>query len=401
MKTFQAVPLMSISDRQLDYNCKITSVVLDEPATVSIPNILAGCNSAEKAFNVLPPGGWNCREYNTPKVCLHKIEGDVRVFSSLGIILIGDTVVLESLYNVYPNTPRVGALVRQRSSASIELDLTDIIGHYMTSACAHMLAGYTANRNYFHYLYDIISCFEFIASCRYSQLLDFDLLLPACRSPFQSEILDLVMSRLSLSKKTHLVSEDSIIYATTLYYTTGNRMPYNPRPAYVSFMRSLTHFAADSISIARMRELDKLSSKVYFSRKDASPMRRVLNEDDIESLMIRNGYTVLRGRDLTVSEKIYISSKATVIAGQYGAGHTNMVFAPKGAFLLDIQRQDIVNFNYRRLAGAAMQRYACLVGEISSTYLDRVNDKINLSYKEWSVNIDVLQQAVDDISRYF
>jgi len=75
---------------------------------------------------------------------------------------------------------------------------------------------------------------------------------------------------------------------------------------------------------------------VYISRRGAESFRRLSNEDEVEAIMMRLGFVVVRSEDLSFDEQVATFARARVIAGPHGAGLINAVFAPAGCLVLDI-----------------------------------------------------------------
>ena len=75
---------------------------------------------------------------------------------------------------------------------------------------------------------------------------------------------------------------------------------------------------------------------VYISRRGTESFRHLRNEDDVEAVMMRLGFVVVRTEDLSFDEQVATFARARVIAGPHGAGLNNAIFAPAGCLVLDI-----------------------------------------------------------------
>jgi capsular polysaccharide biosynthesis protein len=75
---------------------------------------------------------------------------------------------------------------------------------------------------------------------------------------------------------------------------------------------------------------------VYISRRGTESFRHLRNEDEVEAVMMRLGFAVLRTEDLSFDEQVATFARARVIAGSHGAGLNNAVFAPAGCLVVDI-----------------------------------------------------------------
>ena len=80
-----------------------------------------------------------------------------------------------------------------------------------------------------------------------------------------------------------------------------------------------------------------LPSRIYVSRRGIDSLFRTLcNEDEVEAVMIRLGFAVVRPQDLSFDEQVATFARARIIAGPHGAGLTNAAFAPRGCLVIDI-----------------------------------------------------------------
>ncbi len=86
--------------------------------------------------------------------------------------------------------------------------------------------------------------------------------------------------------------------------------------------------------------------KIFISRSGAK--RRILNEFEIfTSLFEHLGFILLNPDTLSFSEQLRIFAGADVIAGEHGAAHTNVLFAPPGCLVIEIfQRREDASFYY-------------------------------------------------------
>jgi hypothetical protein len=75
---------------------------------------------------------------------------------------------------------------------------------------------------------------------------------------------------------------------------------------------------------------------VYISRRGTESFRHLSNEDEVEAVMMRLGFAVVRTEDLSFDEQVATFARARVIAGPHGAGLNNAAFAPAGCLVLDI-----------------------------------------------------------------
>jgi len=102
---------------------------------------------------------------------------------------------------------------------------------------------------------------------------------------------------------------------------------------------------------------------VFVSRRDSS-LRVMHNEAELEAALKPLGFATFVAGEAPVTEQIRVFSRARAIVGAHGAGLTNLVFAPPGAFVLEIATPGSVGMEeFRFIAGAMGQRIVTLVAE--------------------------------------
>jgi hypothetical protein len=101
--------------------------------------------------------------------------------------------------------------------------------------------------------------------------------------------------------------------------------------------------------------------RVYVTRRLAAK-RRLLNESEIEPLLEQHGFIIAELETLSFAEQVRLFAQAEIIVGPHGAGLTNMVWAPPGCKVMEVQHPDYVNVMYYMLAEVLQQRYWCCLG---------------------------------------
>jgi len=105
------------------------------------------------------------------------------------------------------------------------------------------------------------------------------------------------------------------------------------------------------------------SDLLYASRRDAT-RRRMLNEADLEAALADRGFRIIVPGQMPVNEQIAAFSRARLIVAPHGAALANLMFAPRGAAVIEIATPSIVHMNdFRTIAAHLGQRIATLVVE--------------------------------------
>jgi len=75
--------------------------------------------------------------------------------------------------------------------------------------------------------------------------------------------------------------------------------------------------------------------RLYISRAKA-PLRRVLNEHEVEKLLGKYGFETILAEDLSYSQQTEIFSQASHVIGAHGAGLTNILFCNPGLAVIEL-----------------------------------------------------------------
>ncbi|MGV3524997.1 MAG: glycosyltransferase family 61 protein [Candidatus Sericytochromatia bacterium] len=201
--------------------------------------------------------------------------------------------------------------------------------------------------NYHHWLIETLPALlayradPIAAQCR--------LLLPDAPQPFQSETLDL----LGIAPASCLRFDGGDWRFDTLYVP--------PRGRFEAALLRQTQRALQAA--AGVRPAARGHKRYYLSRQDAR-QRQVSNEAEVIRALEPLGFDILQPGRLSLREQIEIFADAAVIAGPHGAGLTNLLFAPPGCLLLDLQPEPTAqhppNHCFWVLATALEQPYSYL-----------------------------------------
>jgi hypothetical protein len=101
--------------------------------------------------------------------------------------------------------------------------------------------------------------------------------------------------------------------------------------------------------------------RLWISRNRAR-YRRLQNEDEIFAILTRSGFEKVELEELTFRQQVDIFSQAGAVAGPHGAGMTDLLFAPRGARVLEIFPPEFVNPVFYSMANSLDQEYYYLTG---------------------------------------
>lgn len=146
----------------------------------------------------------------------------------------------------------------------------------------------------------------------------------------------------------------------------------------LEFMRRLV-FDGYGIAPAHVKR------RLYVTRADTKK-RRIANETELSPLLAARGFEAVAPGRLPLADQAALFAGAEAILGAHGAGLTNILFAPKGARVIEIFPADKVKNTYFLLAKSAGLSYRGVIGSKGSR-------------REWfSVAARQVEQALESLS---
>jgi len=286
-----------------------------------------------------------------------KIIGDLRLAATENDIVIGG---LQALFSC--EKPAGHYLLKRRRFR--------LPRHHAGTA---LLLGASNSDNYYHWLIDSLPRWKLLQAAGWRDY-DFVLLHSQPRA-FQEETLDWLgvpaAKRLRCSKNFIHQFDQLVVPA----------MPFPPEevsPWACAWLRSLLPVKPDG------------PEKIFLSRRGAG-RRQLVNEAELQTALAAQGFVSIQPETLSVAEQAHFLSAARCVVAPHGAGLTNLVFSPPGAFLLELFHPQHKNHCYKNIAQAAGHRYASLDGQaIPHADAGRL---------DYSVDIPAVLQLIEQNSR--
>ena len=85
------------------------------------------------------------------------------------------------------------------------------------------------------------------------------------------------------------------------------------------------------------------SKRIYLSRRNPKRPRRVLNEDQLASILKSFEFEIVDTEKMTFSEQVAMISQAEFLIGPSGAGMIHSLFLPEGSTVLELFPADYIN----------------------------------------------------------
>lgn len=101
--------------------------------------------------------------------------------------------------------------------------------------------------------------------------------------------------------------------------------------------------------------------RLYVARGDTRH-RRILNEDELTAALSRHGFETVRPEALDLDEQLALFAEAELVVGAFGAGLTNIIFAPTNARVVELSHEAAIHPMFALVAAHLGQSYAQLLG---------------------------------------
>ncbi|WP_174300512.1 DUF563 domain-containing protein [Caulobacter sp. S45] len=138
--------------------------------------------------------------------------------------------------------------------------------------------------------------------------------------------------------------------------------------------------------------------RLWISREQLSPKRRVANMADLEGVLDSAGLERANLEHMSASEQIEMFAEAELVVGVHGAGLANMIFCPADCRLLIIEKPFNVFLGLARtftvLAEACELRHEVLVADVDVQLDTDYNDMLNAHNQDVVIDPDQLAAAL-------
>jgi len=133
--------------------------------------------------------------------------------------------------------------------------------------------------------------------------------------------------------------------------------------------------------------------KIYLSRRSSQlKKRKLLNQNEIETLFIKRGYEIVDMADLSFEQQVSLFESASHIAGVSGASFSNLVFANKNCHVIllapSVANAEIIFENLARSIG--INNFFPVLGDVDSTH-----NPITV-HSDFTINPEILLTYLQD-----
>jgi hypothetical protein len=316
-----------------------------------------------------PNGGWSDQNFRIDNRATLSIP-EATVHTDQGIITFQGCVLKDSIRLADVKFLNAEWIASQRLSLAFSPSASGV------DQASYHFAGYPGNRNYAHWVVDILPTLPLGKSDANGLV---HLLMPEIICKWQTGYLDLLPE---LNRRMLFVGQQTSVTCRTLMCASQavTDSGHFPNPERMILINELVRRTNKKVPHRR---------RIYVSRQDSSA-RRLLNEQEVILLVESLGFDVIQTSRMLVEEQIDAFSSCDMVVGPHGAGMANVIFCRPGTPFLELMTDSYVQWSMRRLASVSSLRYGCVLGhEIGSSTVQQE--------KSWVVDVDLVRQAIIEV----
>ena len=201
-----------------------------------------------------------------------------------------------------------------------------------------LLTGGAGNRNYFHWLFDVLPRIEIVKNIINLNDIDF-FLIPNLSYKFQRETLDLINipsnKRISSLKNRHIECDQIIV--SDHPYVIKNNASKEIQDIPIWILSWLRKTLSKDINLKD----NNFPDKVYLDRSDASPnikkLRKIINEEEVVAELKEKNFKIIQLSNYSFLDQMKIFYNVKTLVGLHGAGFANVIFSQKDLRVLEIK----------------------------------------------------------------
>lgn len=246
-----------------------------------------------------------------------------------------------------------------------------------------LLSGGGANKNYYHWLFDVLPRI-FLVSKKY-KIKDINFfLLPSYQEHFQKDTLRLLgiqKDRVLESKYFRHFSCDTIISSDHPYrFSLNAKKDVENIPIWISKWLRKNFLKKKKITFFKKIYIDRRPKKID------KYGRSIINNIEVKSFLEKKGFKSIYLEDYSFLDQVNIFSNAQIIVGLHGAGFANIVFCKRKTAIIEIM-SITTNNQIKNLANQNNLNYSNLIGDsVSKTLGQQGNLVISLNLLQNKLN---------------
>lgn len=150
-------------------------------------------------------------------------------------------------------------------------------------------------------------------------------------------------------------------------------------------------------SIQHLRKFMPFSStktpeRIFISRA-GSRRRKLLNEAEIESFLMTQGFSTIQPGELSVEQQMRLFSQAKVIVSPHGAELTNLIYCSPETQLIELFSPRYLNPCFRELSALCKLDYSAVIGEGGDAVLKKGRE-MHWVWSNLKIDLNLLKKAL-------
>ena len=208
-----------------------------------------------------------------------------------------------------------------------------------------LVQGASGNKNYFHWLFDILPKIKLCSEHYLLKEIDF-FYLPSPQN-FQKQTLSIFNIKEDKILDSNLyrhIQASELIVVDHPWYHKGIIIDQN------KFLPSwIVHWLRD-VYLKYAKKFDN-NEKIYIDRTESRYNHcQIQNDNEIFNFLKEKGFSKCRVGELSFFEQIYLFNNAKIIIGAHGAAFTNLAFCKSDTKIIEIRPSTQPNNNYKRIS---------------------------------------------------
>ena len=201
-----------------------------------------------------------------------------------------------------------------------------------------LLTGGAGNKNYWHWLYDVLPRVGLCSESINLNKIDF-FLIPSLLKNFQNESLDILniprQKRLSSEKFRHIKAKELIMTDHPVVTTGDATKDIQNIPLWITkWLKSVFIY-----NETKNKKNDK--PFIYIDRNESvlndPPMRIISNENEVKKYLKDNNFESVKLGEVSFKEQIDLFNNAECIVGLHGAGFANLSFCKPNTKVIELK----------------------------------------------------------------
>lgn len=270
--------------------------------------------------------GWYPTSFNIPSVRICELA-DASVESMTNVVFFDDEIVFHDLFDVDRDLTseqlHLRMIYKERTKTLLwkRIPVVDVVmqeGAVFTDACS---------QNYAHWLTEILP--RVSVFCEYPEYENVPILIDSGLHPNLLRALELVVGDRvvhALDKRIKVKVNKLYVVSVTGYvpfdvsFTSSGCAPHGQYSSYAlnNMVRKIVNTTDNSI--------EEGGKKLYLKRKG---VRSIVNEEEVERLLVADGFSVIDTSKMTFDEQVALFSGATHVVSPTGAALANTIFCKR------------------------------------------------------------------------